>query len=113
MTDTKRSCCAGSRKCSNQREKHDPSTDGRLSTRPATAGDERTERMQHLSGGTFRMGTDSGDGFPQDGEGPIREVTVDPFYIDKYTVTNAEFLTFIQETDYTTDAENYGWSFVF
>lgn len=38
---------------------------------------------------------------------------VDPFYIEKYAVTNAEFLEFVQETGYTTDAERYGWSFVF
>jgi formylglycine-generating enzyme required for sulfatase activity len=69
--------------------------------------------MVHLDGGTFRMGTDSEEGFSQDGEGPAREVSVDPFYISKYAVTNAEFLEFVQETGYTTDAEKFGWSFVF
>jgi formylglycine-generating enzyme required for sulfatase activity len=59
------------------------------------------------------MGTDSGVGFPEDGEGPVRDVTVDPFYVDKYAVTNAQFLEFVRETGYTTDAEQYGWSFVF
>ncbi|GAB3686643.1 formylglycine-generating enzyme family protein [Salinarchaeum chitinilyticum] len=59
------------------------------------------------------MGTDSDVGFPEDGEGPAREVTVDPFYVDKYAVTNGQFLEFIRETGYTTDAEQYGWSFVF
>src|SRR5699024_791274 len=47
------------------------------------------------------------------GEGPIRDVTVDPFYIDAYAVTNAEFKAFIEDTDYVTDAEKFGWSFVF
>jgi formylglycine-generating enzyme required for sulfatase activity len=69
--------------------------------------------MVRLNGGTFLMGTDSDIGFPEDGEGPAREITLDPFYIDKYAVTNAEFLQFVRETDYTTDAELYGWSFVF
>jgi formylglycine-generating enzyme required for sulfatase activity len=69
--------------------------------------------MVRLDGGTFTMGTDSDVGFPEDGEGPAREVTLDPFYIDKYAVTNAEFLAFVRETGYTTDAERYGWSFVF
>lgn len=59
------------------------------------------------------MGTDSGVGFPEDGEGPVREVTVDSFYVDKFAVTNAEFLEFFRETGYTTDAERFGWSFVF
>jgi formylglycine-generating enzyme required for sulfatase activity len=69
--------------------------------------------MVHLEGDSFSMGTDSDEGFPEDGEGPVREVTVDPFYIDKFVVTNAQFLEFVRETDYTTDAERYGWSFVF
>jgi len=69
--------------------------------------------MVKLSGGPFRMGTDDDVGFPQDGEGPAREVTVDPVYVDRYQVTNAEFLEFVRETGYTTDAERFGWSFVF
>jgi len=69
--------------------------------------------MVRLEGGTFTMGTDSDVGFPADGEGPARDVTVDSFYVDRYAVTNAQFLDFVRETDYTTDAEQYGWSFVF
>lgn len=59
------------------------------------------------------MGTDDDIGFAADGEGPAREVTVDSFFIDKFAVTNAEFLQFVRSTDYTTDAERFGWSFVF
>jgi formylglycine-generating enzyme required for sulfatase activity len=59
------------------------------------------------------MGTDSDVGFPQDGEGPAREVTVESFYVDKFAVTNAQFLEFVRETGYTTEAEQFGWSFVF
>jgi len=69
--------------------------------------------MVRLDGGTFRMGTDDDVGYPEDGEGPERDVTVDPFYVDRYAVTNAQFLQFVRGTDYTTDAERYGWSFVF
>jgi formylglycine-generating enzyme required for sulfatase activity len=82
-------------------------------TEPATPQDDRTTGMVRLEGGEFTMGTDSDVGFPQDGEGPAREVTVDPFYIDKFAVTNAQFAEFVQETGYTTDAERFGWSFVF
>lgn len=71
------------------------------------------ERMVRLPGGQFMMGTDSDVGFPADGEGPVRQVTIDPFYIDVHAVTNAEFLQFVRATDYITDAERYGWSFVF
>jgi formylglycine-generating enzyme len=69
--------------------------------------------MIHLPGGTFLMGTDDGQGFPQDGEGPVRRLGLDPFYISPYATTNAEFSTFVEETGYETEAEKFGWSFVF
>lgn len=59
------------------------------------------------------MGTDSDEGFPDDGEGPVREVRVNSFYIDKTAVTNTQFANFVSETDYETEAEQFGWSFVF
>ncbi len=69
--------------------------------------------MIELPGGSFMMGTDSDEGFPEDGEGPIREVTVNPFLIDQTAVTNAEFSEFVEATGYKTEAEKFGWSFVF
>ncbi|HKJ44875.1 MAG TPA: formylglycine-generating enzyme family protein [Balneolales bacterium] len=74
---------------------------------------ESLEGMVVLDGGNFLMGTDDEEGFPDDGEGPVREVEVDPFAIDETTVTNAQFSKFVHETNYKTDAEKYGWSFVF
>jgi formylglycine-generating enzyme len=59
------------------------------------------------------MGNEGDDANPGDGEGPVRQVTVDPFAIDTVTVTNARFATFVKATGYVTDAERYGWSFVF
>lgn len=70
----------------------------RFATEPADGDDERTARIARLDGGTFTMGTDSDTGFPQDGEGPAREVTLEPFYVDRYAVTNAEFLEFVRDT---------------
>jgi len=75
--------------------------------------DDNSDRMVRLDGGSFLMGTDSDDGFPADGEGPVREVDLDPFYIDIHPVTNREFREFVQDTGYETDAEKDGWSFVF
>jgi sulfatase modifying factor 1 len=66
-----------------------------------------------LPGGSFLMGTDYARGFPADGEGPVRKVLLSPFSIDAYPVTNAEFATFIRATRYRTEAEVFGWSFVF
>jgi sulfatase modifying factor 1 len=80
---------------------------------PTDASEVDTSRMCEIPEGTFRMGTDSDVGFPQDGEGPAREVAVDAYYVDAHAVTNAEFYRFVEETGYTTDAERYGWSFVF
>ncbi len=69
--------------------------------------------MVALSGGEFIMGTDDGVGYPADGEGPARRVVVRPFWLDVCAVTNAQFLRFIKASDYVTEAERYGWSFVF
>src|SRR5947209_16057037 len=72
-----------------------------------------TENMVRLDGGPFWMGTDSAEGFPDDGEGPVRKVTLESFYIDKTPVTNAAFAEFVRETGYQTESELFGWSFVF
>ncbi len=72
-----------------------------------------TTDMVKLDGGPFLMGTESDEGFPQDGEGPVREVTLDPFWMDRYPVTNAQFAEFVGTTGYVTESERFGWSFVF
>jgi len=69
--------------------------------------------MVPLPGGSFLMGTDNPDGFPADGEGPVRSIELSPFHIDSHPVTNALFRQFVEATGYRTDAENFGWSFVF
>jgi sulfatase modifying factor 1 len=79
--------------------------------RRATSGS--TEDMVKLDGGPFLMGTESDEGFPQDGEGPIRRVTLDPFWIDRYPVSNEQFAEFVRRTGYVTESERFGWSFVF
>ncbi|CAG7635244.1 formylglycine-generating enzyme family protein [Paenibacillus allorhizosphaerae] len=71
------------------------------------------EDMILLPGGSFLMGTNDREGFPADGEGPVRTVTLRPFYIDPCTVTNEEFAQFVQATGFVTEAERFGWSFVF
>lgn len=69
--------------------------------------------MVTLPAGTFRMGTEDPDGFPADGEGPVRDVAVEGFRIAMHTVTNAEFVRFVDDTGYRTEAERFGWSYVF
>lgn len=117
MDDKAPACCGA------QREQELPSRDGTPVERDSQpASEQRTQSettqvnlagMTKLDGGMFTMGTDPDVGFPADGEGPTRGVRLDPFYIDACAVTNREFLEFVQATDYTTDAERFGWSFVF
>ncbi len=56
------------------------------------------------------MGSSDDDTFPDDGEGPVREVDVEPFAIDAHCVSNERFATFVEATEYVTDAERFGWS---
>lgn len=57
--------------------------------------------MVWIPGGTFMMG--SNDHYPE--EAPAHAVTVDGFWMDQYTVTNAQFSRFVEETNYVTSAE--------
>ena len=63
--------------------------------------------------GCFAMGSEDRWAYPEDGEGPVKEVEVSAFSIGAYAVSNAEFSRFVEETGYVTDAERFGWSFVF
>jgi formylglycine-generating enzyme required for sulfatase activity len=72
-----------------------------------------SEDMVRIHGGTFLMGTNSKERNEGDGESPVREVELDPFLVDRHAVTNREFFQFVRKNGYTTDAEGYGWSYVF
>src|SRR3954451_3794138 len=68
--------------------------------------------MVALSGGAFRMGSNDRLAYPDDGEDP-RDVTVAPFAIDICAVSNRAFAEFVDASGYVTEAESFGWSFVF
>jgi formylglycine-generating enzyme required for sulfatase activity len=57
--------------------------------------------MVLVPGGIFRMGSDRH--YPE--EAPTHDVNVDPFWIDRNEVTNADFAAFVQATGYVTVAE--------
>jgi formylglycine-generating enzyme len=59
------------------------------------------------------MGTAGIYGYAEDGEGPAHEVELSPFSISRHTVTNEQFATFVDATGHRTEAEAFGWSFVF
>ncbi len=72
-----------------------------------------TDGMVLVDVGSYLKGTEDSIGYEDDGEGPIREITLDPFYMDVTPVTNREFNDFINATGYRTEADEFGWSFVF
>jgi formylglycine-generating enzyme required for sulfatase activity len=57
--------------------------------------------MRLLGGGTFTMGSERF--YPE--ERPLRQVRVDPFWIDETPVTNRQFAAFVAATGYRTFAE--------
>jgi len=59
------------------------------------------------------MGSDDAAAIVVDGDRPTRWVEVSSFGIDPFAVTNSRFGAFAGDTGYVTDAERYGWSFVF
>lgn len=65
-----------------------------------------------IPGGKALVGTAS-PLLPADGEGPPRHRRVAPFLCARGTVTMAEFAAFVDATGYVTEAERFGWSFVF
>ncbi|MBS2533890.1 formylglycine-generating enzyme family protein [Catenulispora sp. NF23] len=78
-----------------------------------TGGAASTAGMVRLPGGEFLMGADDAEGFADDGEGPVRPVRLAPFRIDVHAVTNDAFAEFVAATGHRTDAERFGWSYVF
>ena len=69
--------------------------------------------MVRLEGGRFLMGSEDALAYPDDGEGPVRAVKLTPFWIDATAVSNERFAAFVAATGHVTDAERFGWSFVF
>jgi formylglycine-generating enzyme required for sulfatase activity len=49
---------------------------------------------------------------PRDGGEPKKLVKVRSFYLDVDCVTSEQFEDFVSATDYVTEAELFGWSFV-
>jgi formylglycine-generating enzyme required for sulfatase activity len=68
--------------------------------------------MVSIPGGRAEVGTNA-PFLPADGEGPRRLASLAAFNIETQTVTNERFAVFVDATGYVTDAERFGWSFVF
>jgi formylglycine-generating enzyme len=107
-------CCPATRRAANDATSVPPDRLGRA----VRAGDAATRRsvlrsLVALPGGRFLMGSEDEEINREDGEAPVRAVDVEPFRIAPVAVTNARFAVFVKDTGYVTDAERFGWSFVF
>lgn len=77
------------------------------------ATEKAAKKMTLVAAGPFRMGNDDDHAIEGDGEGPVRDVEVSAFLMGRRCVTNAQFSAFVRTTGHVTDAERFGWSFVF
>jgi formylglycine-generating enzyme required for sulfatase activity len=59
------------------------------------------------------MGNVGATAYDGDGEGPIHVVELSPYRLAAHTVTNDDFAAFADATGHVSDAERFGWSFVF
>ena len=99
-------CCAPSR---------DPTPGGSdaaaaVPTRTAAAAVAATVR---IPAGEALLGNVDMHAYPGDGEGPVHPVRLAGFELAPHAVTNNEFGRFAEATGYRTEAERFGWSFVF
>jgi formylglycine-generating enzyme len=69
--------------------------------------------MVVVPGGSFAMGETRPVAYESDGEGPIHTVELAAYQIAATCVSNDEFNAFVDSSGYVTEAERYGWSFVF
>lgn len=66
--------------------------------------------MAIIPGGVFNMGMAGSNA----DEAPVHAVTIAPFLLDRYEVTNRQFAAFVEATGYVTQAERdgYAWGYL-
>lgn len=112
MTESRHPCCAPGRDEPGPDRVSETSSPRPESTLHTATSATLHERVR-IPAGRFLMGDAFDEGYPDDHEGPVREVTVESFLMDPTTVTNAEFAEFVAATGHRTDAELYGVTAVF
>lgn len=70
---------------------------------------DKEPSMVLIPGGTFYMGSESGDA----DEKPVHKVILSDFYLGTYEVTVAEYRLFINSTGYKTNAEKGSGSYIY
>jgi len=106
-------CCAASRDTDSLPPVAAESRPAMPAHTAAPAAPPSTDDMVLLPGGQFLMGTDERESYPADGEGPVRKIRLNPFWIDRMAVSNARFAAFVAATGYVSEAKRFGWAFVF
>lgn len=99
--------------CAPTGPRHAAMTGRTPSVSPAGDREDRAASLVPVPGGRYRIGSDGPEAYEADGERPRRAVSCDAFLIDAVTVTNRRFAQFVAATGHVTDAERFGWSFVF
>lgn len=111
MTPTRgtNSCC-----CTPSMERNLPPAPAQIASGSAPADIRQALRASSvlIPGGEAEVGTDR-PLIAEDGEGPRRLVQLDDFRMGRTAVTNEAFTAFVNDTGYITEAELFGWSFVF
>lgn len=104
LSSDKAPCCAAKRPSDARQQSR---------TQPIEAKTQDIPRdVVEVPGGTALTGTNT-PFLPMDGEGPLRRGRVKTLYWERGTVTNEAFSRFVEATGYITEAERFGWSFVF
>ena len=102
-TENKKNCCTPSRSSASVGFTRNPPV--------STARNLSIEKMT-ITGGRPIVGT-AVPRIPNDGEELRKSKALRDFSLGVTTITNAQFGAFVEATGYVTEAERFGWSFVF
>jgi len=87
--------------CGPRDERRDGASGLLLDAVPEGAGNHPATLVD-VAAGPFRMGDESVWAYPGDGEGPVHEVTLAGFGVDRFAVTNDAFARFVDATGWVT-----------
>ena len=107
MYEAKKGCCIPRGECGEV----SPSIDLSSAKTPAKLGS--TKGMTRIEAGNYRIGYEGPGAWVSDGEGPVRGINLDAYWLDQTAVTNAQFAEFVENTGYVTESEKFGWAYVF
>ena len=107
MSENEKACCAPRRNGSGLI----PNLDLCMQSAKPLSGSK--DGMVRIEAGKYNIGFEGPEACESDGEGPVRDITLDCYYLDQTAVSNAQFAEFIEATGYVTESETFGWAHVF